>query len=530
MTTGVQLLDHNGRPFAMQDTSHFAASRAAREMRSWDPARLSADAALDGELETIVARAEDLVRNHGVAGGAIDTITDNVVGRGFRMRSKPDHRTLGWTPEYANEWSRDVESKWRSWAETTACDASGMRSFNALTALQFRSGMVAGEAAAIPVWLPGRPGVKWSTALQLIDPARIQSPTALDSERMRQGFEVDRYGRPVFVHVMKRHPSDGILGGNEFERIPMTTRWGRRRFIHVHDMKRTGQHRGTPVLAPVMGTFRMLDHYQRTELQSAVINAMIAAFIETPMDGEMVAQLFGDQAPAELGGNTPLERMMSMRNGWDVQLSGGAVIPLAPGDKMSTFNPGRPATAFAAFMETILRQVGTGLGLPYELLMRDFSKTNYSSARASLLEAWRMFNRRRQWLTSYWCQPAYELWFEEAVNAGEIEAPGFYDNPYAYTRARWIGDGRGWVDPVKESQAAQIRMEIGVSTLEDECAEQGRDYEEVLEQLSRENDLRKRLGLAPATLANVLAITAPTDEPDNDNVPDDQPVGRRDAA
>ena len=53
-------------------------------------------------------------------------------------------------------------------------------------------------------------------------------------------------------------------------------------------------------------------------------------------------------------------------------------------------------------LENVLRHIGTGLNIPLELLMKDFSKTNYSSARAALIEAWRFFNGRRSWIINYW--------------------------------------------------------------------------------------------------------------------------------
>ena len=82
-----------------------------------------------------------------------------------------------------------------------------------------------------------------------------------------------------------------------------------------------------------------------------------------------------------------------------------------------------------------------------------------------------------------------------------VEAADFYTNRFAYTRAKWIGPGRGWIDPVKEAQAAQIRMDAGISTLEDECAEQGLDWEEVLEQRARERSRMEELGLLDAAVA-----------------------------
>jgi lambda family phage portal protein len=178
-----------------------------------------------------------------------------------------------------------------------------------------------------------------------------------------------------------------------------------------------------------------------------------------------------------------------------MHLEGGTFIPLYPGDKMTPFLPARPAPQFASFVETILRQIGNSLGLPYELVMKDFSKTNYSSARAAMLEAWRGFMNRRTQLATYWCAPVYALWFEEAVNAGLIDAPGFYDLMPYYLRAKWIGPGRGQIDPVKEAEGAQIRMATMVSTLEIECAEQGLDWNDVLEQRALEQAKLKQLGL-----------------------------------
>lgn len=152
-------------------------------------------------------------------------------------------------------------------------------------------------------------------------------------------------------------------------------------------------------------------------------------------------------------------------------------------------------------MQAVERRIAAGMNLPYELFAKDFSRLNYSSARAVLLEAWRYFQGRRRWLMTHWLKPIYELWLEEAVNAGVIEAPDFYANRYAYCRCRFVFGGRGWVDPVKEITAARLRLEIGVSTLEQECAEQGLDWEEVLVQQAVEQKRRAELGVAAPAAA-----------------------------
>ena len=185
------------------------------------------------------------------------------------------------------------------------------------------------------------------------------------------------------------------------------------------------------MLTSIMSLFKTLDKYTEAELQASTVNAMIAAFIETPLDAESIAEVFG--------GST--ENYIVSRNAWQVKLESGAVLPMFPGDKVAPFTPGRPNTAYPNFVENVLRHIGTGLNLPFELLLKDFSKTNYSSARAALMEAWRYFNGRRQWLASHWAKPVYELWLEEAINKGLIEAPGFYQYKAFWTRCKWIGPG-----------------------------------------------------------------------------------------
>lgn len=408
----------------MTDTAHNSASITARELSSWQPLRGSADNDLLPELATIVSRSRDLARNHGVAAGAIQTLNDNIVGVGFRLSAKPDYKLLGKTKDWEEEWQAKVESLWRSWAETTACDAANTLNFHGLTTLVFKSCLINGEAIALPLWLKDR---KFATCIQLIEPDRLSNPNnAMDAKDMRGGVEIDRYGAPVAYHIRQNHPGDY---------------W--------------------------------------------IVNAMIAAFIETPMDAESLNELFGGD------GNDYL----NAKKDWKVKLEGGSIIPIFPGDKIAPFTPSRPNSAYGSFIENVLRHIGTGLNIPYELLLKDFSKTNYSSARAALLEAWRFFNGRRAWLANTWATPVYELWLEEAVNKGLVDAPDFYENRYAYTRCKWIGPGRGWVDPVKEAQACQLRMEIGLSTLENECASQGLDWEEVVEQRLREKNKLRELGL-----------------------------------
>ncbi len=496
-----KILGLDGRPYGF-DTAHRAASLTSRELSSWNPSIGSADSDLVDELSTIVSRSRDLVRNHGVASGAIQTIVDNVVGTGLRLSAIPDYKALGKDKEWADNWSRKTEALWRSWAETTDCDAAKSLTFTGLTTQVFRAGLINGEALALPLWLPNRGGV-FATSIQLVESDRMGCTNSqMLDEKVRGGIETDIYGAPLAYWVAKKHPGESGYGGIEYQRIPTFTRFGRRRVIHVHDKERTGQNRGKPILTSVMPLFKMLDHYEKSELQAAVVNAMIAAFIETPMDSESIAEMFGGSG----------DDYLAAKNEWQVKLQGGAVIPVFPGDKVSPFTPSRPNSGYSNFVENVQRHIGAGLNLPFELLMKDYSKTNYASVRAALMEAWRFFLGRRIWLSTYWAKPVYELWLEEAINKGLIEASGFYQNKALWSRCKWIGPGRGWIDPVKEAIASKLRLDNNLATLEDECAAQGLDWEEVLEQRARELGKVKELGLSNSELNNLPPPTTNTSE------------------
>ncbi|MFZ7309781.1 phage portal protein [Comamonas jiangduensis] len=497
-------------------TAYQGASHSDLALRDWQPFAGSPDADLLPELDTLTSRSRDLARNDGLMAGGLQTHRDNIVGAVLRLSALPDYRLLGWSPEQAREWGNKVEAHFRSWADTTDCDAARTLDLLGLTVLALGGEMVNGDAVAIPKWLP-RPDSPWATRLSLIESDRLQTPPYLEGmARIRRGVEFDRDGAPLAYHFQAAHPGDALyLRGDEvqdlqrWERVPAFTPWGRRRVIHLHAKERTGQTRGRPIVSAVMREFHMAGKYAQNELQASLANSLVAAFLESDLDPESAAALFGAE-PRDAW-------VKSVKQAQNIgKLQGAAVIPLPVGARMNSFTPGRPNVAFDAFMLAVERRIAAGMNLPYELFAKDFSRVNYSSARAALLEAWRYFHGRRRWLTANWLKPIYELWLEEAVNAGVIEAPGFYANRYAYTRCRFVFGGKGWVDPVKEITAAKLRLEIGVSTLEQECAEQGLDWEEVLHQQRIEAQRRAELGLqAPAQAAWVVSPNAP-DAPDQD--------------
>ena len=157
------------------------------------------------------------------------------------------------------------------------------------------------------------------------------------------------------------------------------------------DFERPGQRRGVPLLAPVIEALKQLARFTDAELTAAVISGMFTGFIKT-QDNAGLKGIFDDIDSKE-------EDTLAMGN--------GTMVHLKPGEDITFGDPSRPNSNFGGFVEAVCRQVGSALEIPYELLIKHFT-ASYSASRASLLEAWKMFRMRRQWLADSFCQPIYE--------------------------------------------------------------------------------------------------------------------------
>jgi lambda family phage portal protein len=464
-------------------TSYDGASVTARDMRAWLPARRSADAEILPELGRLVSRARDSDRNNPIALGARRTLVDNVVGTGPRLSPQPDYRLLGQTKEWADEWGAQMQSLFHSWWWTTKCHAGDTLTGDQLAQQALGAAIMNGDAVTLPLWLPER-GDGYSTKLQMVESDRLSNPAgAPDTQFRRAGVSLDAYGAPIAYDIRTTHPGDFLVSGlmgnfGVWEHIPRKTDFGRLRVIHYFDAERAPQTRGKPLMTTILPQLKNMDRYVRAEIDAAVANSMIAGLITTPLDNDSILQLFSKDH----------REYLKARSEHAVRLEGGMLATLFPGDQLQSFIPGRPNTGFGAFVENIYRIAGVGADLNYELITKDFSKTTYTSGRMSLLEAWRAFNRRRDSFSTLWLDPVYGLISEEFIDSALIDAPGFEDpvKRYAYLRCKWIFPGRGWVDPVKEAVGAATRLDSNLSTLEEECAQQGLFWRDVVDQRATE--------------------------------------------
>lgn len=491
------------------------ASRAKKSLIGWLTKALSADEDIVENIETLRARSRDLYMGAPLATGAIKTVRTNVIGSGLALNAQVDAKFLGLSEEQAREWEENTEREWRLWSESVECDVERRKTFFQLQSLVLLSAILSGDVF-VTMPIIKRPGSVYDLRIGLIEADRVCNPKFTDpidltGRNILGGVEVGKYGETLAYWVASRNPNTvpRFYSKNdvklEWKRVQaFGAKTGRRNVLHVMaDVERPAQRRGVPMLAPVIESLKQLSRYSEAELMAAVISGMFTVFIES-------------NSP-----QTPLGQMINPAMRVDdedkqsYEMGNGAIVPLEQGEKISTANPGRPNTAFDGFVMSICRQIGTALEIPYELLIKNFT-ASYSASRAALLEAWKMFRMRREWIIGNFCQPIYEEWLTEAVLKGRVKAPGFFDDPAikaAWCGAEWYGDAQGQLDPLKEANAAKVRVEEGFSTREREAAElTGMKFENIVATRKREEEMRKEAGLAQQSQPQTLPIEEDDDE------------------
>ncbi|PXX49382.1 phage portal protein [Aquitalea magnusonii] len=530
MENPVQILGPDGRPLPParrpgmliggNGSPYDAADNIGSHMADWNPMILGPDVELNMYRDRIVSRVRDLVRNDGWASGGVTRILDNAIGANFRPVCKPDYRALAdmtgndeFNAEWADQFGRAVEARWRTWANDPGrwCDLHRNLTVAQMMRLAFRHKLVDGDALAILHWKPGNISLgraRYATTVQIVDPDRLSNPQQhTDLRYMRGGVEINEDGAAVAYWIRKAHQGDWFVADKSmtWERVLRETAWCRPIVVHDFDADRASQNRGgAGVLAPVVQRLKMLVKYDSTELDAAIINAVFGAYIESPFDSEFVEQA--------LGGGDELNAYQAGRNEFHgdrrLSLAGARIPTLFPGEKITAISAARPASNFGDFERAVLRNAAAGMGISAQQLSQDWSDVNYSSARASLLEAWKTLTVRRTNFSIGFAQPIFSAFLEEVFEDADLPlppgAPDFIEARAAYSRCTWMGPGRGWVDPVAEKQGAVLGMDAGLSTLEAEAAENvGEDWEEILDQRQREIAAFKQRGLTPPSWAGM---------------------------
>ena len=483
-----QSLGHKPARSPRMSYGSYGASTTKNSMLGWIVEAGNAEDNIDLYSSTLRQRSRDLYTGGGLARSGVNTLTTSVVGWGIMPKPKIDGDMLGLSDEAREETERNILREWRLWAENKMCDAERQKNFYDLQQLAFLSMLMSGDVFVL-FGMKENARTPYQTTIRLLESDRICTPDSSGSSESREtdgggriidGIEIDKEGMVIRYYVASRSPiaenDSGELTWTPIDAFGNDT--GYENMLHIMTHERPEQRRGVPLVAAEIEALKQFSRYMNAEIAGKLVSAMLTVFI-TSKDDDGKAGMEDAVNEDEKVTNDELK----------LELAPGAIYDLPPGKGIETVDPKRSDTQFEIFVNTCIMVIASSMGIPKEVLVKKF-ENNYSASRAALLDFWRTVKVYRRRFNTGFNQPIYEQWLAEAVAAGRIEAPGFFDDPairQAWCGCTWMGASMGHVDPLKEVEAAERRIANNISTQEQEASEyNGNDWADIVRQRRRE--------------------------------------------
>jgi len=458
-----------------------AAQTSDNNRRHWFNADgLSANAANSPQVRrTLRNRTRYEVANNSYARGIILTLANDTIGTGPRLQMLTSVDEVNSQIERAfAEWATAVRlpEKLRTLRMAKTEDGEGF-------AVLFSN-----RALATLVQLD----------LKLIEADQVSTPSIQTGTRNAiDGIVFDPQGNPSEYHILKQHPGDsGSASSQQFDRVSADS------VLHYFRVDRPGQARGTPELTAALPLFALLRDYTIATLDAAKAAANVSGVIYTD------APANGESADVEPLDSIALDRnsLLSMPGGW----------------KMAQVHAEQPTSTYAEFKREILNEIARCLSMPFNIAAGNSSGYNYASGRLDHQTYFKMIRVEQSHLAVNVLDRIFKAWLHEARRVDGLLPLATRHDDFIPSH-QWFWDGFEHVDPNKEANAQATRLQSHTTTLAEEYAKKGRDWETELRQRAKEIALIRSLGLSSEE-AQPIQPAPPNREtqetPDESNVTD----------
>ena len=398
----------------------------------------------EGSRRIMVDRARHLERNNTLADALLTASTQNVIGTGIRLQMMSDSTT----------WNEEREGLWAEWCRFP----ESRRRLNMTEVLQIvlRSYLRDGDIGGY---------MRPDGLIRLTESDEIATPTGgtFHDPNQVDGIDLNDDGQAIAYHIAKqpRQLHDRRFAMQSVK-IPAD------QMLFLARMTRAGETRGPSAFATVFWLFDQIEG----QIQAVTAAARMAACFGLVIKRETRF------APPNAG----KRRQINLRP--------AGIFEMFPGETIEQIKPEHPGTDMASFIRLLSRYASLPFGIPFEIAFLDFSETNFSNARASMLQAWQGWTCLQNLLKNQWLTPLY-YWKEQEW----LKTTDRRRRPKNAFNHRWLAPAWRWVDPEKEIQAAMAAIDGGLDTVSDTLARLGKDPDEILATRKRELEAAEEAGV-----------------------------------
>lgn len=447
------------------------AAKSGRTEQSWTIWPTTPDAIIFQEWIKLVARSREQCQNNDHARKFLQMLRDNVAGpKGFSLHAQIKDPS-GKADLLA---SRAIEEAFAVFSERGNFEVTGQMSRADVERQLVSTWGQDGEFLA--VFRYGAEAGPYGFAVQLIDPMLLhpmQFEKLANGNQVRHGIEFNQYGRPVAYWVRQQDEMQiGYtvgLGHQKYEVIPAEN------VIHGFVSELVGQKRGMPQTRTALWRLKMLQGFEDAAVTNARVSAAKMGFFRDPeadTNGEDDTPMDAEPGTFENIGNK----------------------------EFVAFDPHFPVGDFDPFVKSMLRSVGSGLGVPYNDLANDLTAVNYSSIRQGTLDVRENYKGIQEWLIGCWCDVLYRKWLEWALLKGKITVNGRPLKPERmekYKAVEFQGRRWDWIDPKSDVDAAEKALALKLKSRSSVIRAMGSDPDTTWQEISREEDEMSTLGVVP---------------------------------
>lgn len=443
---------------------------------------------------TLRRRSAQLFNENLYARGLVRRLVTNEINTGLTPEAAPDEEIIGLPEDSLNDWTETVENRFGIWAKTPwLCDWKQQSSYGAIQRAARLEALVSGDVLVV---LRQSQRTKLPM-VQLVSGNKVQSPfgdqaTIRKGHKISHGVELDTMGR-VAAHWVKQ--DDGSI-----KRIPARGEKSGRRIswlVYGTD-KRLDDVRGQPLLALVLQSLKEIDRYRDSAQRKAVINSILAMFIQKGEDKAGTLPVTGGAVrrdKTEVTGSDGTKRNFDIAS----QIPGVVMEELQHGETPQGFHSQGTDINFGVFEEAIIQTVAWANEIPPEILRLAFSN-NYSASQAAINEFKIYLNKVWSDWGETFCSPIYIDWLISETLVGKISAPGMldawrdpqkYDIFGAWVAVDWYGSIKPSTDTLKQAKGSKLLVDEGWSTNAREARiTTGTKFSKNIKRLKRENELK----------------------------------------
>lgn len=475
---------------------------------------MSGNAEVRQSLRIMRRRSRQLANDNEFVKRFLQLIRNNVAGpRGFNLQSKIyKARKANGVLELDTGANDTIEAAYAEHSKLGNFTACGQLSRGAFERAAITC--VARDGEVIIEKLYGRQFGRFGLAWRLIDPDLLDDQLniapghaypgfgKLDAGNdVRMGVERNAYGRPVAYWFFNVHPGDDGYAAVRHRRVLAD------RIIHkfLAEEMRPDTARGVPWIYAAARRMGMLGGYEEAALVACRMGASKGGFFKPPAPPEGGPVKTGPADGSEVAdGEDAAGNLMT-------EAEPGVFGVLPAGWDFDSYDPAYPNDAMEGFVKAMLRAFSAGVGLTYNTIGQDLEGVSLSAMRHGANQDRDTYESIQQWMRENICEVQFSAWLSLGLSLGEVgrlPADGFD----RFNKPAFVARTFRSPDPQKDVAAAAQKVALGITSRTRLCAEEGTEWEEILDELAQEEAMAKARGV---TLNTQQATASKTPQADN---------------